>query len=34
MKRELGRIGLDLIKLQKRVEYLEQYIRRESSAKT
>jgi hypothetical protein len=34
MRRELGRIGLDLIKLQKRVEYLERYIRRESSAKT
>jgi hypothetical protein len=34
MRKELGRIGLDLIKLQKRVEYLEQYLRRESSAKT
>jgi predicted DNA-binding protein len=34
MRKELGRIGLDLIKLQKRVEYLERYIRRESSAKT
>ena len=34
MKRELGRIGLDLIKLQKRVEYLERYIRRGASAKT
>ena len=34
MRKELGRIGLDLIKLQKRVEYLERYIRRESSTKT
>jgi predicted DNA-binding protein len=34
MKKELGRIGLDLIKLQKRVDYLEQYIRREASTKT
>jgi hypothetical protein len=34
MRKELGRIGLDLIKLQKRVEYLEQYLRREASTKT
>ncbi len=34
MRKELGRIGLDLIKLQKRVEYLERYIRREASTKT
>lgn len=34
MRKELGRIGLDLIKLQKRVEYLEQYLRRKASAKT
>jgi len=34
MRKELGRIGLDLIKLQKRVEYLEGYIRRESSTRT
>jgi len=34
MRKELGRIGLDLIKLQKRVEYLERYIRRGASAKT
>uniref|UniRef100_A0A7C1CE46 Uncharacterized protein n=1 Tax=Thermofilum adornatum TaxID=1365176 RepID=A0A7C1CE46_9CREN len=34
MRKELGRIGLDLIKLQKRVEYLERYIRRGASTKT
>jgi hypothetical protein len=34
MKKELGRIGLDLIKLQKRVEYLERYLRREASTRT
>lgn len=34
MRKELGRIGLDLIKLQKRVEYLERYLRRRTSAKT
>jgi len=34
MRKELGRIGLDLIKLQKRVEYLEQYLRGETSTRT
>ena len=34
MRKELGRIGLDLIKLQKQVEYLERYIRRGASTKT
>jgi len=34
MRKELGRIGLDLIRLQKRVEYLERYLHRRTSAKT
>jgi len=34
MRKELGRIGFDLIRLQKRVEYLERYLHRRTSAKT